>query len=236
MPACQIRDRNVVLLECVKCGRSSGGTPDVARLVTVSPAGRIRAEMLTITYEDQPHQAGGQQMDECTPQELVERLLAAVGGHPLYGEDSNQLVFLGKLFLKAERLLSVTWKPVGALWPLRLPELEVAFLSAQVAVKAEVSLYANHRSLICRHAAVYSIARDIEQQIGSINLFDIRYVDARAYADKFAERAARALRPFLSLASNEGGYDLARLPIPPALLRAMEAGGRGRYEPVLHHV
>ncbi len=236
MPACQIRDRNVVFLECIMCGRSSGGTPDVARLVTVSPGGRIRAEMLTITYEGQPRQASGEQTGECTPVEFVERLLATVDGHPLYGEDSDQLTFLVKLFLKAERPLSVTWKPVRALWPLRLPELEVAFLSAQGAVKTELSLHANHRSLISRHAAVYSIVRDIEQHIGSVEFLDWRFREARTYADEFAGRAAKALRPFLSLASDEGGYDQGPLPIPPVLLRSMEAAGRGKYEPALGSV
>lgn len=235
MPASQIRDRNVLFLEFVRCGRSSGGTPDVARLVTVSPGGRIRAETLTISYQGQPRPAGDLQTEECTPLELVERLLATVDGHPLYGEDSHQLVFLGELFQKAERRQSVTWKPVRALWPSRLPELEVAFLSAKGAVKTELSLYANHRSLISKQAAIYSISRDIEQHIGSIDLLDVRFHKARAYADEFAGRAASSLRPFLSLVSDEGGYDQGRLAGLPPLSRTMEAADLGRNDLLLRH-
>lgn len=225
MPTLQVVDRRVLFVELVQDERSPGTAPPVAIFVTLSPDGAIRVEMLRIDRGTLALSEDGATEGGYSPALIADKLVTLAGGHPIYGEDSRQLVLLLTLFEEASMRWSVKWKPIGALYAGRLPDIEIAFLSAMAAVREAAPERSTPGAFIVKRAAIYSIARDIERTIGSIDILDRRADLARTYADKFARRAAESLRPLLSGASAVGDYDQRDL--PGGRLVVMEPLGRG---------
>lgn len=206
MPVLQVEGRCVPFVELMEDEHPDGISLRRANLVTVSPDGRIRIETNLIDHWGRAREAVEVTDRGYTPTVLAQQLNDLAGGHAIYSEDSSQLSLLVELFKKAEMRWSWKWKPIGALYVDCLPDHSVAFLSAREAVQEVALEHAAPGASLVRQAAIYSIARAIEDVIGSKRIFDLCAELYREWAGMFARQAAEALRPLLSGTSAVGQH------------------------------